>query len=122
MIDVVILSIISAVLPIKTIYFDILPHSFESDFWQSLVNFEAVIISPLYFVGCRLWNKGQTPGKKIMKIKTVTVDGTGLSPLQSVIDCIGYYALPLDVILGSMFSARSQRLTQMCSGTVVIEE
>lgn len=121
-IDCIILTLLEQVLPVNILYHDILPLSYESEFFEVLVNFEFLVLSPLYFVGMRLWNNGQTFGKKIFKIKTVRTDGKKLNFFESVVDCLGYYILPLDIIVGAFISARGQRLTQACAGTVVINE
>ena len=121
-IDCIILSILEQVLPVNVLYYDLLPQSYESGFFEFLSNFEFLLLSPLYFVGMRYWNNGQTFGKKALKLKTVRLNGKKLSLFESVIDCLGYYILPLDYIIGACISGRGQRLTQACAGTVVVRQ
>ena len=120
--DCLLIGLLAKILPINAIYYDILPYSYENTIMESLANLEGLILSPLYFVGFRFINKGQTLGKKVLNIRTISADNKKLSLMQSMTDCLGYYMLPLDCILGICFSAREQRLTQICSGTIVIEE
>lgn len=122
LIDCILLAILEKILPVNLLYYEILPESYESSFFETLSNFEFLILAPIYFVGFRYWNKGQTLGKKVFGIKTVSKDGKKLSFFQSILDCLGYYLLPIDVIVGALVSTRRQRLTQACAGTIVVEE
>ena len=119
--DCFFLALLEYLLPINLFYYDILPQSYESTFWEALSNFELLILAPIYFVGLRYWNKGQTFGKKIFGIQTVTESGKELTFVQSCLDCLGYFILPIDLIIGAFLSRKKQRLTQLCSGTIVIE-
>ena len=120
-IDSIFLIIFENILPFNLLYYDIFPN-FENSFFEALTNFEFLILSPFYFVGMRYWNKGQTLGKKAIGIKTVTEEGNSLTFFQSVIDCLGYYILILDLIIGAIISNNNQRMSQACAGTVVIKE
>ena len=121
-IDLIILTVLERVLPIGSLYYDILPQGYESGLWETLSNFEFLIYTPFYFVGMRFWNNGQTLGKKAVGIQTVTNNGKKLGLFECMIDCAGYYIVPIDWLLGVFFSdSEHQRLTQMCAGTVVIK-
>ncbi len=80
-------------------------------------------VNLLYFALFEWYRQGQTPGKKILRIRTVTVDGFSLSftavairNLFRLIDTIAlFWVVPL-------VSGRSQRFGDIVAGTVVIAE
>lgn len=121
-IDVILIAVLEGLLPLKILYYDILPANFENVLLSSLCRLEYLILSPLYFVGFRYWNHGRTLGKMAMRIKTVKEDGSAVGLSQSIVDCLGYYFLPLDWLIGFFLSNRGQRLTQVCARTVVVHD
>ncbi len=48
------------------------------------------LIAPLYYWFFLTRNNGQTPGKKLMKIRVIKVNGTPISDADAVIRYIGY--------------------------------
>ncbi len=69
---------------------------------------------------------GQTPGKRLMQIRVVSVDGQPITGMQAVlrnvlraIDWVGFYQVGL---WAAMFNDRFQRLGDLASGTMVIIE
>jgi uncharacterized RDD family membrane protein YckC len=48
------------------------------------------LIAPLYYWFFLTRNNGQTPGKKLMKIRVIKVNGTAISDADAVIRYIGY--------------------------------
>lgn len=74
-----------------------------------------------------LWN-GQTPGKRLMRIRVVSVDGLPITPLQAVLRNIlrEIDAQPVWLYQVGLFTAvsnrRFQRLGDLASGTMVVVE
>ena len=69
---------------------------------------------------------GQTPGKRLMQIRVVSVDGQPITGMQAVlrnvlraIDSVFFYQVGL---WAAMFTDRFQRLGDLASGTMVIIE
>ena len=73
------------------------------------------------------WN-GQTPGKRLMKIRVVSIEGQPITPLQAVLRNIlrEIDAQPLWLyqigLLAAMSNRRFQRLGDLASGTMVVVE
>jgi uncharacterized RDD family membrane protein YckC len=67
--------------------------------------------------------KGQTLGKKIMKIRVVMDDGADLTIQQAVIRCVGYLVTGLTLGLGCLLALRSNRkaLQDIIAGTKVVK-
>ena len=79
-----------------------------------------------YFVLFEMLSNGQSPGKKYVKIRVVSVGGGGISftsiairNLLRVVDAIGVYAVAGIVMF---FTSKIQRLGDLAAGTVVISE
>lgn len=79
-----------------------------------------------------LWN-GQTPGKRMMQIRVLSVDGQPIRPLQAVlrnilrtVDALPtvYFVLPTYQLglLSATLNDRFQRLGDLASGTMVVVE
>jgi len=83
-----------------------------------------------------LWN-GQTPGKRLLGIRVVSIDGRPITPLQAILrnilreaDALPFvcypYALPIGFyvvgLLTAMLNDRFQRLGDLAVGTMVIVE
>jgi len=74
-----------------------------------------------------LWN-GQTPGKRIMRIRVVSVEGLPITPFQAILRNIlrDVDAQPLFLyqigLLAAMLNDRFQRLGDLASGTMVVIE
>jgi uncharacterized RDD family membrane protein YckC len=80
-----------------------------------------------YYVYC--WScanpigmKGQTLGKKAMKIRVVMDDGSDLTVQQAVIRCVGYLVTGLTLGLGCLLALRADRkaLHDIIAGTKVV--
>jgi uncharacterized RDD family membrane protein YckC len=81
----------------------------------------------LYYIVFELVWGGQSPGKRIMRIRVVRLDGTPASPGQIIIRNIGrlvdifpgFYATGLIVMF---INAQSRRLGDLAAGTLVVRE
>jgi len=80
-----------------------------------------------YFAFFELWTNGQSPGKKCMKIRVVTVEGSAVSfasvAIRSLLRIID--VMPFGYALGGLvmfLTKRGQRLGDLAAGTVVISE
>src|SRR5690606_26749155 len=94
--------------------------------WESNV-VEFVLFSPVFFYTLffESWTNGQTPGKRILKIRVVKIEGyqARFSDYFSrwicrLVDIFILMGLP--AILGIIFSKKSQRLGDMVTDTTVI--
>lgn len=95
-------------------------------FGQILIGLAIMVMglgSFFYFICFELFMRGQTPGKRIFKIRVVKLDGFALDSgsilLRSVFRLVDH--LPLLWIVPFM-SKRSQRAGDMVAGTVVITD
>ena len=80
-----------------------------------------------YFVLFDLWWNGQSPGKRLFRLRVVRTDGTAIRPVDSIIRnlvrIIDY--LPANYFVGfvTMFlTSRVQRLGDLAAGTMVVKE
>lgn len=66
---------------------------------------------------------GQSIGKRLMHLKTIKVDGTNPTIIDSVVNSFGKsFLLPIDVILGLIFTDKKrQRIFNRLSNTIVIK-
>jgi uncharacterized RDD family membrane protein YckC len=69
------------------------------------------------------YGSGQSLGKRLMRLKTVNLDGTSLSFVDSAVNSFGKaFLLPVDVILGLIFTDKKrQRIFNRLSNTIVIK-
>ena len=120
-IDLIVLWLLAQVLPFTVLYYKILPDDFTSRPLEILTSAEGYLLAPIYFVLLRYFWKGQTLGKRVLGMRTVSVDGTPLKLWQAVIDCLGYLIWPIDCLVGLLFSYDGdKRMTQIFAGTVVV--
>lgn len=80
-----------------------------------------------YFIGMEAYNNGQTVGKIAMKIKVVDLDGSAITPQQSIIRNLLRIVdgLPLFYIVGIIIASNSQlkqRFGDKIAKTVVIKK
>jgi len=78
----------------------------------------------LYFTAFSAWWKGQTPGKKLMKIRVIQLDGTYMSAWDSFGRYGGYgagFATGLMGFLQIYWDANRQAIQDKISATVVIQ-
>lgn len=97
------------------------------DVYQGVVKFGSVssLLSLgcylLYFVGFQKWNKNQTVGKKLMKIKVVSEDGDSVSVWQYLVRTVVVYNLiftSLNVAMSFWFSSSSFFVTSIAVSLV----
>ncbi len=77
----------------------------------------------VYFTAAELFWRGQTPGKRMCKIRVVKIEGFSLDPVSVFVRNFFRVAdnLPLLWIV-PVLSARGQRLGDMVAGTCVVRE
>ncbi len=76
-----------------------------------------------YFTVAELFWRGQTPGKRMCKIRVVKVEGFSLDPVSVFVRNIFRVADNLPMLwIVPVLSARGQRLGDMVAGTCVIRE
>jgi uncharacterized RDD family membrane protein YckC len=73
------------------------------------------------------WN-GQTPGKRLMRIRVVSIDGQPINGIQAVlrnflreVDALPFYLFQVG-LLSAMMNDRFQRLGDLAAGTMVVVE
>ncbi|MFA6315914.1 MAG: RDD family protein [Elusimicrobiota bacterium] len=88
----------------------------------------AFVLPWAYYVYC--WThdspfgvQGQTLGKKVMKIKVLMDDGSGLTLQQALMRCLGYFVTGLTLGLGCLLALGASRkaLHDMVAGTQVVK-
>lgn len=120
-IDLIILALINSVLPFGIIYYRLLPDSYENSFLEFLCNFETFILAPAYFILMRYFGDGQTLGKRLLSLRTVSIHGRKLKLWEAFMDCLGYIIWPIDFFIGFILSTGGdQRMTQLFSQTIVV--
>lgn len=73
-----------------------------------------------------MWS-GQTPGKRVLRIRVISVSGQPITPFSAILRNLlrivdqlpGIYAVG---VLSIFFTARNQRLGDLVAGTVVVQE
>lgn len=80
-----------------------------------------------FFIGFEAFNEGRTPGKRMLGIRVVTVDGDSIgflaAFLRTLLRLIDF--LPAMYVIGSitiLITASNQRLGDIAAGTIVIRE
>lgn len=87
-----------------------------------------LLLVPLYFIGFHtLWN-GQTPGKRMLRLRVVDEHGSGagmvahlLRGLLWLVDALLFLPMPIGLMLISL-TPRCRRLGDMAAGTLVLCE
>jgi uncharacterized RDD family membrane protein YckC len=79
----------------------------------------------LYWTGCEVLLRGQTPGKRLAGIRVVLLDGSAVGPLESAVRNLLRLVdfLPLGYALGgltSLLTGQHRRLGDLAAGTVLI--
>jgi hypothetical protein len=86
------------------------------------------VVIPAFSFGfiCELLMNGQTPGKRIMELQVINLDGTRSGPVQfgirwvcGLIDFIFLFGVLATILIGS--GGKGQRLGDMVAGTYVIK-
>ncbi len=76
-----------------------------------------------YFTAAELFWRGQTPGKRMCKIRVVKIEGFSLDPVSVFVRNIFRVADNLPMLwIVPVLSARGQRIGDMVAGTCVIRE
>lgn len=84
----------------------------------------AFLMIPLYFIIIWTVQNGQTPGKKLLAIKIVRLDGKPLSFATALIRAIGYFVSGLIMDIGFLWvlwDPQKQALHDKMSSTVVVK-
>ena len=93
---------------------------------SALLALALFVILWLYFPVFEWLNDGQTPGKRLQRIREVRTTGlpAGFAPVmvRNLIRLIEVYALPFVALLAMFFSPRVQRLGDVAAGTMVIRD
>ncbi len=77
----------------------------------------------VYFGACELLLRGQTPGKRMLKIRVVKMNGFALDPASILVRNIFRVLDHIPVIwLVPLLSVRSQRPGDMVAGTIVVKD
>ena len=120
-IDLIVLALLSQVLPCNVVC-QLLPDDLTSRPLEFLAAIETYTLAPAYFVLLRVCWNGQTLGKRVLGLRTVSTDGTSLKWWQGIVDCLGYIIWPIDFLVGALFSSNDhQRMTQIFAGTTVVK-
>jgi uncharacterized RDD family membrane protein YckC len=85
--------------------------------------FAGFIVGVIYQWYFLTMQNGQTPGKRIMGIRVVKVDGTPLTTADVIIRYVGYYINSIVFFLGwiwAMFDADKQGWHDKLAGTYVV--
>ena len=84
-------------------------------------------ITSAYHATFELFMRGQTPGKRAMKIRAISDDGTAMAPSQvivrNVLRTVDF--LPFGYALGgavALFGGSQKRLGDLAAGTIVVKE
>ena len=98
---------------------------FSSEINVAFMIFTQFLIGWTYFIIFEWRFRGQTPGKKLFKLRVVDKNGFQLKPGQIVLRNLFRMidAIPLFYLLGGavcMFSSKNQRIGDMVAATVVI--
>jgi len=91
---------------------------------NSYLNIISVLFGVFYFVYFWAKNNGQTPGKKLMAIKIVKLDGSDLTVSNALIRYIGYFISSFVIYLGFfwiLFDKKKQGWHDKIAGTVVVK-
>lgn len=72
---------------------------YEIDYANTFVTIIQLMVIILYFIVFQFYNKGQTLGKKIMKVKVVSSDGGELSMNQFVYRSLIIHAILVNMIM-----------------------
>lgn len=69
------------------------------------------------------YSSGQSLGKRLLHLKTVKIDGTNPTFVDSIVNSFGKaFLLPVDVVLGLIFTDKKrQRIFNRLSNTIVIK-
>jgi uncharacterized RDD family membrane protein YckC len=93
----------------------------------ALVVLALSVLTSAYHAAFELFMAGQTPGKRAMKIRAISDDGTAMVPSQvivrNVLRTVDF--LPFGYALGgliAMFGRSQQRLGDLAAGTIVVKE
>ncbi len=92
---------------------------------KEIPDFLAQTVMALYFITLWVFWKGRTVGKKIMKIKIVTIEGKPLTPGKAILRYVGYILSSLGVFLGFLWiiwDKKNQGWHDKIAKTLVVKE
>jgi uncharacterized RDD family membrane protein YckC len=81
------------------------------------------VIGVIYYIGFWAW-QGQTPGKMVVGIKVIQVDGSPIGFGRAVLRYIGYWVSAIIILIGFImigFDDRKQGLHDKIAGTLVVK-
>ena len=83
---------------------------FEYDLAKASINSTVanLVLTIVYFIGFQFLNKGQTIGKKLMKVKVTNDNGEAPSLLQMIIHVGVGYSVFMTIITSTLFFAASK--------------
>lgn len=87
-------------------------------------NLLGIVVAAAYYTYFWSQNNGQSPGKSIMKIRIVRLDGQPISPVTAFLRWIGYSVNTLALFIGwllPLFDERKQGLHDKIAQTIVIK-
>jgi hypothetical protein len=85
------------------------------------------VLDWLYFMGFEVFWNGQSPGKRVLGLRVIGIDGTPLTWQQSVVRNLLRPADQFPLVYGvgavsAILSGKAQRLGDMAAGTMVVVE
>jgi uncharacterized RDD family membrane protein YckC len=105
--------------------FDVSDLNLTNTIGKWLVAFLTIIIFLIYwgyYVLFEIWTNGQSPGKKIIKIRVVQTEGGGISfSAIAIRNLLRIIDIPLAIVV-MFITQKTQRLGDLAAGTVVISE
>lgn len=90
---------------------------------SGLASLVGLVVGIVYFVYYWSMKEGQTPGKKLMGLRVVKVDGTPITPATAFIRYIGYLVNTVLILLGWVWviiDAQHQGFHDKMAGTIVV--
>lgn len=89
------------------------------------MDFIGTIVGIVYVIGFWVYWNGQTPGKKVMKIKIIREDGKKFDIMTGVLRYVGYIISSIALFLGYfwvIWDPKKQGWHDKIAGTVVVKE
>ncbi|MFL5318692.1 MAG: RDD family protein [Myxococcaceae bacterium] len=98
-----------------------------SGLWQAIAVFGVFAAQWCYWTACEIFGNGQTLGKKLLGIRVVRVDGSPITPLESVLRNLLRFVdfLPLLYAAGTitmLLTRDNRRIGDLVAGTLLVRE
>lgn len=106
-------------------YFELFPADKDYNFKFDLQHWYSLLFLVAYFGLCTYWGKGQTPGKRLLKIRVVSLAHEHISLWHAIERALGYGASALELGFGFMqyfIHPNKQTVHDRIAETIVIEE